>query len=162
MGKSRAKTEADIDLEAEEPFKAKEIHVMETSYVDKKPLDLANTCIFKGEFYDQEKRKVGMVLLPNSFFDLHQAERNMQVFKQVGLDGYFGLDPWGVDIQRAYELMTTINSDGVATLSMPKGETVHVQISKDLISEALNLPKSSSAYKMPYHLPEQDRKQIFL
>ena len=58
--------------------------------------------------------------------------------------------------------MTTINKDGVATLSTPKGETVQVQILEDLISEALHLPKSSIAYKMPYHLPDQDRKQLFL
>lgn len=64
MRKSRAKPKPDIDLEAEDPFKAKEIQVMETSYVDQTPLDLANTCIFKGEFYDQEKKKVGMVLFP--------------------------------------------------------------------------------------------------
>ena len=62
---------SNTDLEVEEPFKAREIQVMETSYVDQTPLDLANTCIFKGEFYDQDKKKVGMVLLPDSFFDLH-------------------------------------------------------------------------------------------
>ena len=86
----------------------------------------------------------------------------MNIFKQVGLDGYFGLEPWGIDIQRAYELMTTINKEGVATLSMPEGETVQVQISEDLISEALHLPKSRTAYKMPYHLQDHDRKKLFL
>ena len=65
-----------------------------------------------------------VLLLLDSFFDLHQAEPNMKIFKQVGLDGYFGLEPWGVDIQRAYELMTTINKEGAATLSTPEGETV--------------------------------------
>ena len=78
----------------------------------------------------------------------------------MGLDGYFGLEPWGVDLQRAYELMTTIDKDGVATLSMPEGETM--QVSADLISEALHLPNPSDAYKMPYHLPEQEKKQLFL
>ena len=103
-----------------------------------------------------------MVVLPDSFFALHQAEPNMQVFRQVGLDGYFRLEPWGVDVQRAYELMTTINSDGVATLSMPEGETVQVQISEDLISEALHLPKSSSAFKIPHQLTKQEKKNTFL
>ena len=98
MRKSRAKPKPDIDLEAEEPFKAKEIQVMETSYVDQTPLDLANTCIFKRDFYDQDKKKVGMVLLPDSLFDLHQAKPIMKIFRQVGLDDYFGLEPWGVDI----------------------------------------------------------------
>ena len=101
--RDRTKPKPDIDLEVEEPFKAKDVQVMETSYVDKTPLDFTNTCIFKGDFYDQDKKKVGMVLLPDTFFDLHQAEPNMNIFKQVGLDGYFGLEPWGVDIQRAYE-----------------------------------------------------------
>ena len=58
--------------------------------------------------------------------------------------------------------MTTIDKDGVATLTMPEGETMQVQISADLISEALHLPKPNSAYKMPYHLPVQETKQIFL
>ena len=66
---------------------------MDTSYVDQATLDLADTCIFKGKFYDQEKKKVGMVVLPDSFFALHQAEPNMRSFRQVGLDGYFGLEP---------------------------------------------------------------------
>ena len=65
--RDRSKLKPDIDLEAVEPFKAKDVQVMETSYVDKTPLDLANTCIFKGDFYDQDKKKVGMVLLPDSF-----------------------------------------------------------------------------------------------
>ena len=104
-----------------------------------------------------------MVLLPDTFFDLHQAEPNMEIFKKkVGLDGYFGLEPWGIDIQRAYELMTTINKEGVATLSMPEGETMQVQISAELVSEALHLPMPSTAYKMPYHLPDQEKKQLFL
>ena len=80
----------------------------------------------------------------------------------MGLDGYFGLEPWGVDIQRAYELMTTINSNGVATLSTPKGETVQVQISEDLITEALHLPKSSIAFKIHHHLREQEKRDTFL
>ena len=86
----------------------------------------------------------------------------MKIFRQVGLDGYFGLEPWGVDIQRAYELMTTINKEGVATLSTPEGEIVQVQISEDMISEALHLPKPSQAAKIPHHLIEQERKDTFL
>lgn len=111
---------------------------METSYIDQVALEAADTCIFKGEFYDLENRKVGLVILPESFFDLHHVEVNMRIFKQVGLEGYFGLEPWGVDIQRAYELMTTINSDGMATLTNKEGEKVQVHISKELISKALH------------------------
>ena len=41
-------------------------------------------------------------------------------------DGYFNLEPWEVDFQRAYELTTTINEDGVATLTDKAGEEVQV------------------------------------
>ena len=58
--------------------------------------------------------------------------------------------------------MTTIDSDGVATLSLPEGETMQVEIIAELISEALHLPKPSTAYKMPYHLPDKDKKELFL
>ena len=83
--RDRYKSKPDVDLDAVEPFKAQDVQVMETSYVDKTPLDLANTCIFKGDFYDEEKRKVGMVLLPDTFFDLHQAEPTWKFSRKWGL-----------------------------------------------------------------------------
>ena len=70
--RSRAKPKPEMDLAAEESFKARDLQIMETSYVDQVPLEATETCIFKGEFFDQEKRKVGVVVLPDSFFALHQ------------------------------------------------------------------------------------------
>ena len=37
-----------------------------------------------------------------------------------------------------------------------------MQISEDLISEALHLPKSSNAFKIPHHLTDRERKDTFL
>lgn len=135
---------------------------MDTSYIDQAPLEAAETCIFKGEFFDKEQKKVGTVILPDSFFALHKAEPNMDIFKKVGLDGYFGLEPWGVDHQRAYELMTSIDQDGVATLTSKDGDEVQVQISETLISEALKLPTPKQAFKIPHHLTEQERRETFM
>ena len=44
-------------------------------------------------------------------------EENLQVFKKLGIEEYFRLPPCGVDVQRAYELMTTMNEDGLAELT---------------------------------------------
>ena len=67
-----------------------------------------------------------MMVLPDSFFKLHQVKPCIEIFEKVGLDNYFKLDPWEVDFQRAYELMTTINEDGVTTLTNKEGEEVQV------------------------------------
>lgn len=105
---------------------------------------------------------MGAIILPDSFFNLHQAQLCMDIFKMVGLDGYFKLAPSGLDFQRAYELITTISEDGVATLTNKGGEEVQVQISKALISKALKLPSSKQAIKLPYHLTEKEKKDTFL
>ena len=42
---------------------------------------------------DKEQKKVCMVILPESFFALHQDPICMEIFEQVGLDGYFKLEP---------------------------------------------------------------------
>lgn len=78
----------------------------------------------------------------------------------MGLDGYFKLDPWGIELQRAYELMTTINQDGIATLENKEGEEVHVQILEALISEALKFP-SSSHKATPSALKSREKGYIF-
>ena len=60
-----------MDPAIAEPFKATEIQVMDVSYVDKVALDAANSYIFKGSFFDKEQKKVGMMVLLESFFALH-------------------------------------------------------------------------------------------
>lgn len=88
------------------------------------------------------------MILPDSFFSLQQVKQCMEIFEQVGLDGYFKLEPWGIDFHRAYKLMTSINEDAVVMLTNKEGERVQVQILEALISEALNLPTASQAIKL--------------
>lgn len=58
--------------------------------------------------------------------------------------------------------MTTINEDGVATLTNKEGDTIKVQISEALISEALKFPTAKKAIKLPYHLSEKEKSETFL
>ena len=47
----------------------------------------------------------------NTIFAMQQRDKCKAVFCLVGLQGYFRLPPWGVDVQRSYELMSKIKED---------------------------------------------------
>lgn len=79
----------------------------------------------------------------------------------MGLDQYFKLPPWGVDVQRAYELMTTINDEGKDTITDKEGTKLQVKITADLVSAALQMPTPQEAKKLPYQLNETERKKVF-
>ena len=86
------------------------------------------TCIFKGQYTDAKNTKVQVVALPTSFQELGKEKELLDVYKEVGIDEYFKLPPCGIDVQRAHELMTTIEEDGVAELTNKDGEKVKVPI----------------------------------
>lgn len=90
---------------------------MVTNYVNNKFLEEHNTCLFKWSFYNKQAKKVEVVMIPNAFFDIQKRQECQQVFKKKGLNEYFQLPPWGVDVHRSYELMTYINQDGVAKMT---------------------------------------------
>lgn len=144
-----------------EPYKPIEVHVMDTSYVEQEAMEVTDACLFKGTFYDKQNKKVGVVLPPENFFKLHKAKECQEVFRKVGLDGYFNLPPWGVDIQRSYELMTTIDKDGNAVLTGKDGEELTINITEETVCDALKLPPPNIAMKLPHHLTEQERKETF-
>lgn len=124
-------------------------------------LDQAETCLFKGNFYDKEKRKVGVVLPPDSFFKLHNTEECKRVFGKVDLEGYCRVPPWGVDVQISYELMASIDEDVNAKITGKEREKLQVKITEDILNEALKLLPSSQTHKLPYQLIDQERKITF-
>lgn len=135
---------------------------MDTCYVEPNALHECDACLFKGHFFDKQERKVGVVLPPDSFFKIPQMPRCQNILRQSGLDGYFSLPPWGVDVQRAYELMTTIDDDGVARITSKEGEEIHIKISEEMISAALQLPHTDEAIHMPFHLSEAEKNETFM
>lgn len=38
----------------------------------------------------------------------------------MGIEGFFHLPPWGVDVQRAYKLMTSMEEDGMIEITNNK------------------------------------------
>ena len=102
-------------------YKPKKVKAWTTCFVDEEELQARGTCIFRGEFATPIERKVELVEMPREMQLLGTVDKYKEVFRRVGLDGYFSLKPCGVDIQRAYELMTTIDKIGIVTLTRKDG-----------------------------------------
>ena len=79
------------------------VGVMDTSYLEPQFLDAHEAFLFKGTYYDKGARKVSMVMAPDSFFKIHKEPTCQKILKKVGLEKYFNLPPWGIDIQRAHD-----------------------------------------------------------
>jgi len=67
----------------------------------------------------------------------------------VGLQEYFNQPPWGIDVQRSYELITSIDEDGEAQLTNNNGEVVTVEINQEFISDALKFKKNNTVKVSP-------------
>ena len=77
------------------------------------------------------------------------------------MEDYFWLPPCGVDVQRAYELMTSIDSIGsTAELTNTYGEKVVVTVNENLVKEALHFKEG---YKdMKHRLTKSNHDKFFL
>ena len=53
------------------------------------------------------------------------------------------MPPWGIDVKRAYRVISTLTDEGVAQVEDQDGTLVQVNITKALIAEALKLPRGS-------------------
>lgn len=149
------------DNKGPKPFKPEKVKVMQTCFVDKRVLDEHGTCVFQGQFYDKDKTRCTYTIMPDSFEKVQKNKEYMDVFKWVGLDGYFSLPPCGIDLQRIYELISSINKDDNAKITDLDGELIDVKIDEEVINEALKF-KTTGALKLPHRLSKTDRKQIFV
>ena len=78
----------------------------------------------------------------------------MDVFRRLGLEDYFRLPSCRVDIQRAYELMISIDAIGTAKITNREGEKVIVPVNKNLVKEALHLKEGYE--DMKHRLSKED------
>ena len=85
--------------------------------MDEAVLQEKGTCVFKGEFPTPKDKKVGLITMPPTLQELEKEEEYIKIYRRLGLEDYFRLKPCGVDVQRAYELMTTIDPIGTADLT---------------------------------------------
>ena len=64
----------------------------------------------------------------------------MAIYTKVGRESYLSLPEWGMDVQRAHQLITSLQEDGTATIQDSKGQEVTVCISQETIRDALMIP----------------------
>ena len=108
----------------------------------------------------QERKEVHISEMPKSFFDLQNDAQVQNVFKQVSLEGYFRLPPWGMDYQRSSELMTAIDANGNAVLTDLKGSRVKVKIDEAMIEKALKVKPGH--YSLTDKITETEKRATFL
>ena len=64
----------------------------------------------------------------------------MAIYTKVGLESYFLLPSWGMDVLQAHQMITTLQEDGTATIQDSQGMEVTVHIIEETIRDALMIP----------------------
>ena len=126
------------------PFEIAKVIPAQECYVDKATLQAFDITVFTGSF-KTETDVVGTISIWPEEFRRIQAHDDdaMAVFSRVGLDPYFSLPAWGVDVERAYQLLSTIEEDGSATIRGSDGQAVMVRITENTVQDALLVPKGN-------------------
>ena len=109
---------------------------------------------------DHNRKKVIIVKLPKTFFAIQREKGVQRVFQNVGLEEYFKLPAWGVDYQRSYELMTTLDVDNVAKITNMDGQKSRVHIDEELIANALQL--KTGYFNLTDKISDRDKNTTFL
>ena len=131
-----------------------------TCFVDEEELQAKGTCVFKGEFATPKDKKVGIMTMPPSLQELGKEDKYITVYRRLGLESYFRLKPCGVDMQRAYELMTTIDPIGTANITDLEGNEKVVIVNETTVKEALHFKEGHQDLK--HRLTKDDHDRYFL
>ena len=116
-------------------------------FVDANVLLERGISIAKGHFYDAKNLDIRVDVPTARFFDLHTLDPHAPfLWESFCLDGYFVLPPWGPDIQRAWELLSTLDKQGYFTVTDFVGDSVRILLHRDLVRKALNLPQNELAF----------------
>lgn len=111
--------------------------------MDKETLRACDTGVFVGTFKTPEEAVWTVSIMPKNLQLLALHNDAMKIYEKVGLAQYFSLLPWGIDIKRAYQVISTLTDEGVAQVEDQEGTLVQVNITEALIAEALKLPRGS-------------------
>lgn len=90
------------------------IRLADTSYIDKENLRVFETRVFEGKCKKDDGQVIQVNMLPNNFWTMQAHPDLAEFFSRLGLSRYFSLAPWGIDVKRSWQLMTTIGEDGMA------------------------------------------------
>ena len=81
-----------------------------------------------------------MTILPEEIRQIQVHTDAMAIYTKVGLESYFSLPAWGMDVQKACQLITTLQDDGSASIQDVQGQEMIVNINEETIRDALMIP----------------------
>ena len=120
------------------PYMLEKMKVTTQCFIDTKVLEKKGLYLFKGKFHTPKGKKVHMVALPDTFQQRGLEDKVQNVYAKLGIEGYFKLPPQGIDVQRAYELMNTIDKIEIVTLIGKDGQPKMVVINEHIVQDTLH------------------------
>ena len=108
---SRARLLAEVG-----PYKITKIVPAQECYVDKQTLQAYNIGVFIGIFKMEQDKVWTVTILPEEIRQIQVHTDAMAIYTKVGLESYFSLLAWGMDVQKAHQLITSLQEDGRATM----------------------------------------------
>lgn len=95
----------------------------------------------RGTFLDARNLEVRVDVPTDRFFELHTLDPHASfLWESLCLEGYFALPPWGPDLQRAWELITTLDDQNYFKVTDLQGNQQKILLNRKLIRKALHLP----------------------
>ncbi|RYA43640.1 hypothetical protein [Enterobacter cloacae complex sp. GF14B] len=117
------------------------------TWVEEAVLEKEGIKIYQGTFRDPQGQAVDVPMIQQELVDYSRSEDISRYLERADLHNFFTSRPSGVDTRRVYELATCIQKDGKATLTAMDGEKVEVQITPQLIADALKLNNKGSSVR---------------
>ena len=85
-------------------------------WVPEKDMKAAGARLLHTYFPDEKGRKILTYVPMKNYFALHKDPAARKILKTANMAGYFKLKPWGPYLQRAWELVHSIDKTGAATI----------------------------------------------
>ena len=104
-------------------FEITKVDPAQECYVDKATLQAYKLALFTGNFKTDTDTVWSVTIFPEEFWQFHKHVSCTDIFSKVGLDGYFNLPAWGMDVKRSYHLLDTLTEEGSSTISGPDDQT---------------------------------------
>ena len=95
--------------------------------------------LFQGTFRDEAGHQTEVPMIPQELIGYTKKQEVAKRLEKIDLHGYFEGVHATVDCKRVYELITSIKEDGQAEITNLSGEKRQVQITVQLVADALNL-----------------------
>ena len=100
---SRARMLAEVG-----PFEITKVIPAQECYIDKPTLQAYNMGVFTGTFKTEDDKVWSVTILPEEIRQIQVHADAMAIYTKVGLESYFSLPAWGMDVQKAHQLLSTL------------------------------------------------------